>query len=51
MIGLRPEDMSAAADRHVGPAQAGDSDPVEALGAKLTVHFTIDARQIRPGGD
>jgi len=51
MTGLRPEDLPAAADRHVGPAQAGDSDPVEALGAKLTVHFTIDARQIRPGGD
>ena len=51
MTGLRPEDLPAAADRHVGPALAGDSDPVEALGAKLTVHFTIDARQIGAEGD
>ena len=51
MIGLRPEDLPAAADRHVGPALAGDVDLVEALGAELMAHFTIDARRIRPGGD
>ena len=51
MTGLRPEDLPAAADRHVGPALAGDVDPVEALGAELMVHFTIDARRIRAEGD
>ena len=51
IIGLRPKDLPAAADGCIGPALAGDVDLVEALGAELTVHFTIDARQIRPGGD
>ena len=50
IIGLRSADLPAA-DRHVCPALAGDVDPVEALSAKLTVHFTIDARQIGAEGD
>ena len=47
IIGLRPQDLPAAADGHIGPALAGDVDLVEALGAELMVHFTIDARRFR----
>jgi hypothetical protein len=50
IIGLRPEDLPAAADGHVGPALAGDADLAEALGAELMVHFTVDACRIRAEG-
>jgi len=50
MTGLQPETCQPP-PRHAGPALAGDVDPVEALGAELMVHFTIDARRIRAEGD
>jgi hypothetical protein len=49
-VGLRPGCLPSAADGHTGPALVGDVDLVEALGAKLMVHFTIDARRIRAEG-
>jgi multiple sugar transport system ATP-binding protein len=33
-----------------GPTLVADVDLVEALGAELVVHFTIDARRVRPEG-
>jgi multiple sugar transport system ATP-binding protein len=47
VIGLRPEDMELAADDSV-PAVAGVIDLVEALGSDLLVHFTSDAKRVRP---
>jgi multiple sugar transport system ATP-binding protein len=50
VVGLRPEHLSAAADGQAGPVLAVDVELVEALGAELIVHFTIDARRVRPEG-
>jgi multiple sugar transport system ATP-binding protein len=49
-LGLRPEHLPAAADGRTGPVLVADVDLVEALGAELIVHFTIDARRVRPEG-
>ncbi len=50
VLGLRPEHLPAAADGRAGPTLVADVDLVEALGAELIVHFTIDARRVRPEG-
>src|SRR6516165_8359601 len=50
VLGLRPEHLPAAGDGRSGPALVADVDLVEALGAELIVHFTIDARRVRPEG-
>jgi multiple sugar transport system ATP-binding protein len=50
VLGLRPEHLPAAGDGRAGPKLVADVDLVEALGAELIVHFTIDARRVRPEG-
>jgi multiple sugar transport system ATP-binding protein len=50
VLGLRPEHLPAADNRQAGPTLVADVDLVEALGAELMVHFTIDARRVRPEG-
>jgi len=50
VLGLRPEHLPASADGLAGPTLVADVDLVEALGAELVVHFTIDARRVRPEG-
>ena len=50
VLGLRPEHLPAAADGAAGPTLVADVDLIEALGAELVVHFTIDARRVRPEG-
>jgi multiple sugar transport system ATP-binding protein len=47
VIGLRPEDMELASDDSV-PAIAGVIDLIEALGSELLVHFSSDAKRVRP---
>ncbi len=49
VVGLRPEHLPAASGGS-GPTMVGDVDLVEALGAELMVHFTIDARRVRAEG-
>jgi multiple sugar transport system ATP-binding protein len=49
-LGVRPEHLPAATNGQAGPALVADVDLVEALGAELMVHFTIDARRVRPEG-
>jgi multiple sugar transport system ATP-binding protein len=49
-LGLRPEHLPAATPGRAGPTLVADVDLVEALGAELMVHFTIDARRVRPEG-
>jgi multiple sugar transport system ATP-binding protein len=49
VAGIRPEHLPAG-DGHAGPALIGDVDLVEALGAELMVHFTIDARRVTAEG-
>jgi multiple sugar transport system ATP-binding protein len=48
-LGLRPEHLPVA-NGQAGPKLVADVDLVEALGAELMVHFTIDARRVRPEG-
>ncbi|HEY7324218.1 MAG TPA: ATP-binding cassette domain-containing protein, partial [Streptosporangiaceae bacterium] len=50
VVGLRPEHLPAVADGRAGPTLVADADLVEALGAELIVHFTIDARRVRAEG-
>ncbi len=50
VLGLRPEHLPVAGSGLAGPTLAADVDLVEALGAELVVHFTIDARRVRPEG-
>jgi multiple sugar transport system ATP-binding protein len=50
VLGLRPEHLPVAGDGLAGPTLVADVDLVEALGAELVVHFTIDARRVRPEG-
>jgi multiple sugar transport system ATP-binding protein len=50
VLGLRPEHLPVAAGGPAGPTLVADADLVEALGAELIVHFTIDARRVRPEG-
>jgi multiple sugar transport system ATP-binding protein len=50
VLGLRPEHLPVAAGGLAGPTLVADVDLVEALGAELMVHFTIDARRVRPEG-
>jgi len=50
VLGLRPEHLPAADGSLAGPTLVADVDLVEALGAELVVHFTIDARRVRPEG-
>jgi len=50
VIGLRPEHLPAAGNGQAGPTLVADVDLVEALGSELVVHFTIDARRVRPEG-
>ena len=50
VLGLRPEHLPAAVGGQAGPTLAADVELVEALGAELVVHFTIDARRVRPEG-
>jgi multiple sugar transport system ATP-binding protein len=50
VLGVRPEHLPAADSRRAGPTLVADVDLVEALGAELMVHFTIDARRVRPEG-
>ena len=50
VLGLRPEHLPAAGGGTAGPTLIADVELVEALGAELVVHFTIDARRIRPEG-
>ena len=49
VVGLRPEDLPIA-DRAAGPVLEGHIELVEALGAELLVHFTIDARRVHAEG-
>jgi multiple sugar transport system ATP-binding protein len=49
VVGLRPEHLPAA-NGAPGPTMVGNVDLVEALGAELMVHFTIDARRVRAEG-
>ncbi len=49
-VGMRPEHLPAAPDGATGPTLVGDVDLVEALGAELEVHFTVDARRVRAEG-
>jgi multiple sugar transport system ATP-binding protein len=48
VVGLRPEHLPAAGTVANGsrPTLVGNVDLVEALGAELMVHFTIDARRV-----
>lgn len=48
VLGVRPEHLPATGHGWTGPTLAGDVDPVEALGSELVVHFTVDARRVRP---
>ena len=50
VVGLRPEHLPVAGNGQAGPTLVADVDLVEALGAELVVHFTIDARRVRPEG-
>ena len=50
VLGVRPEHLSAASGAQAGPVLAADIELVEALGSELVVHFTIDARRVRPEG-
>jgi len=50
VVGLRPEHLPVADNGQAGPTLAADVDLVEALGSELVVHFTIDARRVRPEG-
>jgi len=51
VVGLRPEHLPAAGPVHSGrPVLVGDVELVEALGSELVVHFTIDARRVKPKG-
>jgi multiple sugar transport system ATP-binding protein len=50
VLGLRPEHLPAAINGRPGPTLVADVDLVEALGAELMVHFTIDARRVRAEG-
>ena len=50
VVGLRPEHLPVTGSGQAGPALVADVDLVEALGAELVVHFTIDARRVRPEG-
>jgi multiple sugar transport system ATP-binding protein len=44
VVGIRPEDLPAAgSERSVGSILTGDVHLVEALGAEILVHFTLDA--------
>jgi multiple sugar transport system ATP-binding protein len=43
VVGIRPEDFSAAAPNSTDPTLAGDVHLVEALGAEILVHFRMDA--------
>jgi multiple sugar transport system ATP-binding protein len=47
VIGLRPEDLSLAAD-DAAPAIAGEIELIEALGPELLVHFSSNAKRSRP---
>jgi multiple sugar transport system ATP-binding protein len=49
-VGMRPEHLPAATNGAPGPTLVGTVDLVEALGAELEVHFTIDAHRVRPEG-
>jgi multiple sugar transport system ATP-binding protein len=49
VVGMRPEHLPAA-NGHPGPPLVGTVDLVEALGAELMVHFTIDAHRVRAEG-
>jgi multiple sugar transport system ATP-binding protein len=49
VLGLRPEHLPAS-NGQAGPSLVADVDLVEALGSELIVHFTIDARRVRPEG-
>jgi multiple sugar transport system ATP-binding protein len=48
VVGIRPEDLYAAADGRPGVPFLGDVTLVEALGSELLVHFSTDARIIQP---
>jgi len=50
VVGLRPEHLPVADNGQTGPTLVADVDLVEALGSELVVHFTIDARRVRPEG-
>ena len=50
IIGIRPEDLPAAADGSGGRAAHGEVELIEALGNELQVHFSIDARRVRAEG-
>jgi multiple sugar transport system ATP-binding protein len=50
VAGLRPEHLPVATNGQAGATLVADVDLVEALGAELVVHFTIDARRVRPEG-
>jgi multiple sugar transport system ATP-binding protein len=43
VVGIRPEDLSAASSPHPGSVLIGDVHLVEALGAEILVHFHLDA--------
>jgi multiple sugar transport system ATP-binding protein len=47
VLGLRPEELELAADDSA-PAIAGEIDLIEALGSELLVHFSADAKRVRP---
>ncbi len=49
-VGMRPEHLPAAVNGTTGRKLVGTVDLVEALGAELEVHFTIDARRVRAEG-
>ena len=50
ILGLRPEHLPAAVNGASGPTMAGNVDLIESLGSELVIHFTVDARRVRPEG-
>jgi multiple sugar transport system ATP-binding protein len=43
VVGIRPEDLSAATPNSANPTLVGDVHLVEALGSEILVHFRMDA--------
>jgi len=47
VVGLRPEDLNVTARGTDDVALSGDVELVEALGAELLIHFSLDAKIVR----
>jgi multiple sugar transport system ATP-binding protein len=50
VVGVRPEDLLVASVESSAVVLGGDVELVEALGAELLIHFSLDARIVRAEG-